>query len=63
MTTNLQAVRGMRDLLPDQTPLWQWLEGEIARVIGSYGYQEIRLPLLEATELFERSIGEVTDIV
>jgi histidyl-tRNA synthetase len=53
----------MRDLLPDQTPLWQWLEGEIARVIGSYGYQEIRLPLLEATELFERSIGEVTDIV
>jgi len=53
----------MRDLLPDQTPLWQWLEREIGRVIGAYGYQEIRLPLLEATELFERSIGEVTDIV
>jgi len=63
MTRNLQAVRGMRDLLPQQTPLWQWLEGEIARVVGSYGYEEIRLPLLEATELFERSIGEVTDIV
>jgi histidyl-tRNA synthetase len=63
MTTNLQAVRGMRDLLPDQTPLWQWLEGEIARVIGAYGYREIRLPLLEMTELFERSIGKVTDIV
>jgi histidyl-tRNA synthetase len=53
----------MRDLLPDQTPLWQWLEREIGRVIGAYGYQEIRLPLLEATELFRRSIGEVTDIV
>ena len=53
----------MRDLLPDQTPLWQWLEREIGRVIGAYGYQEIRLPLLEATELFKRSIGEVTDIV
>ena len=53
----------MRDLLPEQTPLWQWLEREIAHVIGAYGYQEIRLPLLEATELFKRSIGEVTDIV
>ena len=53
----------MRDLLPEQTPLWQWFEGEITRVIGSYGYQEVRLPLLEATELFRRSIGEVTDIV
>jgi histidyl-tRNA synthetase len=63
MTRNLQAVRGMRDLLPEQTPLWQWLEREIAHVIGAYGYQEIRLPLLEATELFKRSIGEVTDIV
>ena len=53
----------MRDLLPEQTPLWQWLEGEITRVIAAYGYQEIRLPLLETTELFKRSIGEVTDIV
>jgi histidyl-tRNA synthetase len=63
MTKNLQAVRGMRDLLPEQTPLWRWLEGEIARVVAAYGYREIRLPLLEMTELFERSIGEVTDIV
>jgi histidyl-tRNA synthetase len=63
MTQNLQAVRGMRDLLPGQTPLWQWMEREIARVIGAYGYQEMRLPLLESTELFKRSIGEVTDIV
>ena len=60
---NLQAVRGMRDLLPEQTPLWQWLEDEVRRVVGGYGYREIRLPLLEMTELFKRSIGEVTDIV
>ena len=63
MAKNLQAVRGMRDLLPEQTPLWQWLEAQIARVVGAYGYREIRLPLIEMTELFERSIGEVTDIV
>jgi len=63
MSKNLQAVRGMRDLLPEQTPLWQWLEDQVRRVVGSYGYREIRLPLLEMTELFKRSIGEVTDIV
>ncbi len=53
----------MRDILPEQTPLWQWLESEARRVLGAYGYREVRLPLLEATELFKRSIGEVTDIV
>jgi histidyl-tRNA synthetase len=63
MTKNLQAVRGMRDILPEQTPLWQWLEARARAVLAGYGYREVRLPLLEMTELFERSIGEVTDIV
>jgi histidyl-tRNA synthetase len=53
----------MNDILPDQTPLWQWLEGHVRTVLDSYGYREIRMPLVEATELFKRSIGEVTDIV
>ena len=63
MAKNIQAVRGMRDILPEQTPLWRWLEGRISGVLDAYGYREIRMPLLEATELFKRSIGEVTDIV
>ena len=53
----------MNDILPDQTPLWQYLEDTVRRVLGSYGYQEIRMPVVEQTELFKRSIGEVTDIV
>jgi histidyl-tRNA synthetase len=63
MSKNLQAVRGMRDLLPEQTPLWRWMEARARAVLASYGYREVRLPILEMTELFERSIGEVTDIV
>ncbi len=63
MSKKIQAVRGMNDILPSQTPLWQHLEGTIRHLLATYGYQEIRLPLLEATELFARSIGEVTDIV
>lgn len=59
----IQAIRGMNDLLPNQTPHWQRVEDALSRVLASYGYQEIRLPLLEPTELFRRSIGEVTDIV
>ncbi len=53
----------MHDVLPQQTPMWQFLEGEIASVLSAYGYREIRMPILEVTELFKRSIGEVTDIV
>jgi hypothetical protein len=56
-------VRGMNDILPDQTPAWQYLEDRVRTVLHAYGYQEIRLPILEKTELFQRSIGEVTDIV
>jgi histidyl-tRNA synthetase len=63
MGKNIQAIRGMRDILPDQTPLWQWLEDRVRAVLEGYGYGEIRMPLLEMTELFKRSIGEVTDIV
>jgi histidyl-tRNA synthetase len=60
---SIQAVRGMNDILPELTPSWQYLEDTLRRVIQAYGYREIRLPLLEKTELFKRSIGEVTDIV
>lgn len=53
----------MNDLLPTDSPLWQYVEGVISDILARYGYQEIRFPILEATELFKRSIGEVTDIV
>jgi len=60
---NIQAIRGMHDVLPEQTPLWQYAEKIIRDVLANYGYSEIRLPIVEKTELFKRSIGEVTDIV
>ena len=63
MANNIQAIRGMHDVLPEQTPLWQYAEQIIRDVVGAYGYSEIRLPIVEKTELFKRSIGEVTDIV
>jgi len=63
MANNIQAIRGMHDVLPEQTPLWQYVEQNIREVLGAYGYREIRLPIVEKTELFKRSIGEVTDIV
>ncbi len=63
MTGKLQAIRGMRDILPGESAAWQRLEAGVAEVLEAYGYREIRLPLLEKTELFARSIGEVTDIV
>jgi len=59
----IQAIRGMNDILPEQTPTWQYVESTVRRVLGQYGYQEIRMPVVEHTELFKRSIGEVTDIV
>jgi len=63
MANNIQAIRGMHDVLPEQTPLWQYAEKTIRDVLNAYGYSEIRLPIVEKTELFKRSIGEVTDIV
>ncbi len=59
----IQAIRGMQDILPSQTPLWQYIESTVASVVERYGYGEIRMPIVESTELFSRSIGEVTDIV
>ncbi len=58
-----QAIRGMNDVLPEDSGTWRYVESVVREVIESYGYQEIRLPILEHTELFRRSIGEVTDIV
>lgn len=61
--SQLKAVRGMRDLMPEVTSLWQHAETVIKSQLHSFGYQEIRLPVLEATELFSRSAGEATDLV
>ncbi len=58
-----RSVRGMVDIFPADAPFWQFLENTVAQVFTSYGYGEIRLPIVEHTELFTRSIGEVTDIV
>ncbi|WP_295539424.1 ATP phosphoribosyltransferase regulatory subunit, partial [Thiolapillus sp.] len=63
MVKKIQAIRGMHDVLPDQTPAWQYVEQVLRGVLSAYGYREIRLPIVEKTELFKRSIGEVTDIV
>lgn len=59
----IQSVRGFCDILPAEAAIWQRAEKIIRRVLEAYGYREIRLPMLERTELFCRSIGEVTDIV
>lgn len=59
----IQCVRGMHDILPEQTPLWQFFESAVKNLLQSYAYSEIRMPVVESTDLFCRSIGEVTDIV
>ena len=59
----LSGVKGMNDLLPDQSPIWEWVESRVARVFQQYGYRLIRTPIVEPTALFIRGIGEVTDIV
>jgi histidyl-tRNA synthetase len=59
----IKAIRGMRDILPPESSRWQWVESVAREVFDLYGYKEIRLPLLERTELFARSIGADTDIV
>ncbi|MEP0356221.1 histidine--tRNA ligase [Paraglaciecola sp.] len=63
MSKQIQAIRGMNDCLPTDTGLWQFVESTIRQVVASYGYNEIRTPIVESTGLFKRSIGEVTDIV
>jgi histidyl-tRNA synthetase len=63
VSKEIQAIRGMNDCLPQDTPVWQYVEQMIRQTVNSYGYDEIRFPIVEMTELFKRSIGEVTDIV
>ena len=63
MANKVQGVRGMNDVLPDDARYWAFFEGTVQRWLHAYGYREIRMPILERTELFVRSIGEVTDIV
>ncbi|TVO36236.1 histidine--tRNA ligase [Vibrio algivorus] len=63
MTKTIQAIRGMNDCLPTQSPLWHKVEDAVKRVVSSYGYNEIRMPIVEMTNLFKRAIGEVTDVV
>lgn len=59
----LQSIRGMNDILPGDSPLWQYLENQVKAVLSQYGYREIRMPIVETTELFARGVGEHTDIV
>ncbi|MET0088178.1 MAG: histidine--tRNA ligase [Sedimenticola sp.] len=63
MAKKIQAIRGMHDVLPEQSPLWHFLEDGVRQVLDGYGYREMRTPIVEMTDLFKRSIGEVTDIV
>ena len=61
--SKIQSIRGMNDLLPHESHVWQFIESTVADVLHGYGYREIRFPILEQTALFKRAIGEVTDIV
>lgn len=63
MAKNIQAIRGMNDCSPTESPIWQWIEGQIRQILSSYGYSEVRMPIVESTPLFARAIGEVTDVV
>ena len=63
MSAKIQAIRGMNDVLPAQSHIWQDLESTIRNLFAQYGYSEIRFPIVETTGLFVRSLGEITDIV
>jgi histidyl-tRNA synthetase len=63
MAKKIQSIRGMHDILPSQSASWQYLEAIVRTLFNSYGYRELRTPIIEPTELFSRGIGEVTDIV
>ena len=63
MSNKIQAIRGMNDVLPDESPLWEFFEDTVREVFRRYGYRNIRTPIVERTELFVRGVGEVTDIV
>ncbi len=59
----IKALTGMNDILPGQSQIWRYLEAQVKAVLDGFGYQEIRMPLVEQTDLFKRSVGEATDIV
>ncbi len=63
MAQHIQAIRGMNDILPESSAAWLNLEAKLISLMARYGYQQIRLPIVEKTELFKRAVGEVTDIV
>ncbi len=63
MSETIAAIRGMSDILPDDAAVWQRVESVLMATVHAYGYRELRVPVVERTELFKRSIGEVTDIV
>lgn len=63
MSEIIQSVKGMNDVLPDEAPAWEFFESAVRGWLRRYGYRQIRMPILERTDLFVRSIGEVTDIV
>lgn len=63
MSKRIEAIRGMNDILPQDSAVWQYLESTVRTLLNQYSYGEIRLPIVEYTDLFKRSIGEVTDIV
>ena len=59
----IQAIRGVKDIMPDEIEKWRWVENKANQVFNRYGFNEIRLPIFEKTKLFSRGIGETTDIV
>lgn len=63
MSTGITAVRGMNDILPSDMAMHAYIVSMVGQIVGQYGYRQIGLPLVESTELFKRSIGDVTDIV
>lgn len=63
MAKTIQGIRGMNDCLPTDAPLWQWFEKKVSDTLNSYGYKQLRTPIVESTALFKRAIGEVTDVV
>src|SRR6186713_2723960 len=63
MSRNIQPVTGMKDVLAADIEVWQHVERTFAALLASYGYEEIRVPVVEHTELFKRAIGEYTDVV
>ncbi|MCK5481044.1 MAG: histidine--tRNA ligase, partial [Gammaproteobacteria bacterium] len=63
MSSTIKSIRGMHDILPSELPDWQRLEQIVKDIFASYGYDEIRVPVVEKTELFARAIGDTTDVV